>query len=235
MEIIILVGGKGTRLRSLVSDRPKPLADVNGKPFIEYIMDYLLQQGASHFILATGFMKKMFRTHFGDSYNEIPISFSEEVTPLGTGGAIVKAQALLQEKTPFFIVNGDTFFPIDLDQLLNFAIGNDSDIAIALCRANENGRYGAAKLNEGNEIQLEKKAAPKGDLANGGICVVTRQLNTNLVFSRGPVSFEDDLLPSLKDDGYKITGLPFGEYFVDVGTPQDYLKFARDFKSSDQI
>ena len=72
-------------------------------------------------------------------------------------------------------------------------------------------------------------------MANGGICVVTRQLNTNLVFSRGPVSFEDDLLPSLKDDGYKITGLPFGEYFVDVGTPQDYLKFARDFKSSDQI
>ena len=234
MEIIILVGGKGTRLRSLVSDRPKPLADVNGKPFIEYIMDYLLQQGASHFILATGFMKKTFRTHFGDSYNEIPISFSEEESPLGTGGAIVKAQALLQENKPFFIVNGDTFFPIDLGQLQNFALASDSDIAIALCRANENGRYGAAKLNKENEIQLEKNAAAKGDLANGGICVLTRQIHTNLVFFQKPMSFETDLLPSLKDDGYKITGLPFGEYFIDVGTPQDYLKFSRDFASSDQ-
>ena len=235
MEIIILAGGKGTRLRELVNDRPKPLADVNGKPFIEYIMDYLLQQHASHFILATGYMKKTFRTHFGDSYKEIPISFSEEESPLGTGGAIVKAQALLRENKPFFIVNGDTFFPIDLDQLRNYALGNNSDIAIALCQANENGRYGAAKLNRENEIRLEKTLAAKGDLAYGGIYVVTRQLNSNLVSLDTMVSFEADLLPSLKDDGYKITGLPFEEYFIDVGTPQDYRRFAEDFASSDQI
>lgn len=235
MEVIILAGGKGTRLRSLVSDRPKPLVDVNGKPFIEYIMDYLLQQGASHFILATGFMKKMFRTHFGVSYKNIPISFSEEESPIGTGGAVVKAQTMLQEKKPFFIVNGDTFFPIDLNQLRNFALGTNSDVTIALCRANENGRYGSAKLNSENEIHLDGNAAAMGELANGGICVAMRHINTNLVFSQKMVSFEADLLPALKNNGYKITGLPCGEYFIDVGTPKDYLKFSRDFASYDQI
>lgn len=229
MEIIILAGGKGTRLKKLVKDRPKPLADVNGKPFIEYIMDYLIQQGSSHFILATGFMRTMFRTHFKNSYREIPISFSEEDSPLGTGGAIVQAQKMLIEKKPFFIVNGDTFFPIDLSRLRNFALKNESDITIALCQASEGGRYGAAELNKENEIQLQKTTAAKGELANGGICVVTRQLNTNLVSSQLEMSFEADLLPNLKDDGYKITGLAFREYFIDVGTPQDYLKFCENF------
>ena len=229
MEIIILAGGKGTRLKKLVNDRPKPLADVNGRPFIEYIMDNLIQQGACHFILATGFMSSMFRSYFGESYKNIPITFSEESRPLGTGGAIVKAQMLLREKKFFFIVNGDTFFPIKLQRLKNFAMKNGSDIAIALCQANENGRYGAATLNKKSEIQLEKTTALKGDLANGGICVVSRQLEPNLVNNKIPASFEKDLLPALKKHGGKITGMVFKDYFVDVGTPQDYVKFCTNF------
>ena len=232
MEIIILAGGKGTRLKKLVNDRPKPLADVNGKPFVEIIMDNLIQQGACHFILATGFMSSMFRSHFGDSYRGVPISFSEESRPLGTGGAIIKAQTMLKGGGYFFIVNGDTFFPIKLERLKNFALRNRSDIAIALCQANESGRYGAAKLGKKNEIQLEKTTALKGDLANGGICVVSRQLEPNLVDNTTPASFEKDLLPAVEQIGGKITGMVFSDYFIDVGTPQDYVKFCKSFSRS---
>jgi D-glycero-alpha-D-manno-heptose 1-phosphate guanylyltransferase len=229
MEIIILAGGKGTRLKKLVNDRPKPLADVNGKPFIEIIMDNLIQQGACHFILATGFMSSMFRSHFGDSYRGVPISFSEESRPLGTGGAIIKAQMMLRGEGYFFIMNGDTFFPIKLERLKNFALRNRSDIAIALCQANESGRYGAATLGTKSEIQLEKTTALKGELANGGICVVSRQLEPNLVDNSIPVSFERDLLPAVKKNGGKLTGMIFSDYFIDVGTPQDYVKFCSSF------
>ena len=229
MEIIILAGGKGTRLRKLVNDRPKPLADVNGKPFIEFIMDNLIQQGACHFILATGFMSSMFRSHFGDSYREVPISFSEESRPLGPGGAVIKAQMMLREKKFFFIVNGDTFFPIKLERLKNFALKNGSDIAIALCKAHENGRYGAATLGKKSEIQFEKTTALKGELANGGICVVSRQLEPNLVNDKVPASFEKDLLPEVKRHGGKISGMAFSDFFIDVGTPHDYVTFCKNF------
>ena len=117
MEAIILAGGKGTRLKSVVSDRPKPLADVNGQPFLAILMNYLIEQGCHHFVLATGYKREMIRSQFGNYYLGIPITYSEEMQPLGTGGAVINAQKKLVRKEPFLVLNGDTFFPINLPQL----------------------------------------------------------------------------------------------------------------------
>ena len=101
MEAIVLAGGKGTRLKSLVSDRPKPLADINGRPFLSILMNFLIRQGCQHFVLATGHQREMIRSQYADDYLGIPISYSEETAPLGTGGAVINARQKLKKDKPF--------------------------------------------------------------------------------------------------------------------------------------
>ena len=101
MEAIVLAGGRGSRPRSLVSDRPKPMADVNGRPFLEFLMDLLIDQGCEHIILSTCYKKEIIRSHFGNSYKNVPVSYSEENLALGTGGSFLRAHKLLLTKSPF--------------------------------------------------------------------------------------------------------------------------------------
>ena len=101
MEAIILAGGKGTRLKSLVSDRPKPLADINGQPFLSILLSFLVRQGCQHFILATGHQREMIRSKYAGDYLGIPISYSEETNPLGTGGAVINAHKKLKNNKKY--------------------------------------------------------------------------------------------------------------------------------------
>jgi len=121
METIILVGGFGTRLSHIVSDVPKPMIPVNGKPFLKYLFDYLLKNGVTYIILAVGYKSEIIQKYFGDDYKGISITYSVENTPLGTGGAIKKALDCCNEKY-VFIVNGDTYFDVDLKQMKDFHI-----------------------------------------------------------------------------------------------------------------
>jgi D-glycero-alpha-D-manno-heptose 1-phosphate guanylyltransferase len=231
MEAIILAGGKGTRLKSVVFDRPKPLADVNGQPFLAILMNYLIEQGCRHFILATGYKREMVRSQFGNYYQGIPISYSEEVQPLGTGGAVISAQKKLIRKEPFLVLNGDTFFPINLYQLKKQFQKTKSDVTIALFKTLEGGRYGTAEQDDQGMIKLANKKAGIGESANGGVFMVDPAKLKSIKNIDPPWSFEADFLPALVKMGARINGLTFNEPFLDIGMPQDYMQFCENMKS----
>ena len=118
---IILAGGLGTRLRSVVADMPKPMAPVNGRPFLEYLLDYWQNQGISHFIISVGYRHEIITGYFGARYKNATIKYAIEKTPLGTGGGFLLASDHLGDDRTFLLLNGDTYFPINLASLEKFA------------------------------------------------------------------------------------------------------------------
>ena len=117
MEAVILVGGLGTRLRSVVSDRPKPMAEVNGKPFLSLILDSLVDGGIKHVILATGYKGEFISNYYGDTYRNIKLDYSQN-KKLGTGGAVRQALGfLINKRMPFFVLNGDSFIELEFARM----------------------------------------------------------------------------------------------------------------------
>ena len=230
-EAIILAGGLGTRLRSILPDVPKTMAPIHGKPFLAYLLHYLARFNLKRVILCVGYKAQAVRDYFGDRYQSLPIVYSIEDEPLGTGGAIRKGIGLLADPNfPFILVmNGDTFFPIDLKRFSQFHEEHGGDISVALAALRNFDRYGCVKIDSQNRIIgfQEKKYTPEG-LVNGGIYLV------QVDFLRQPIfptkfSFEKDLLEKYFSE-HQFLGVPFSEYFIDIGVPEDYRKAQSDFQ-----
>lgn len=225
---VILAGGLGTRLRSVVSGVPKPMAKISDRPFLEYLMDYWINQGVSRFILSVGYKSKIIIDHFGAGYKQTPITYVEENKPLGTGGGLVLAAQALNE--PFLLLNGDTYFQVSFADLQHFHLQNKSDWTIALFKAREADRYGGVLLDtEGKVSELKSAKSQSGEFANGGAYFINPKIFASSIFEPGKkYSLEDEVLPALINDGKNIMGfLQFGQ-FVDIGIPSDYL-FAQKF------
>jgi D-glycero-alpha-D-manno-heptose 1-phosphate guanylyltransferase len=124
---IILAGGLGTRLREVVSEVPKPMAIVNERPFLAHVMDYWKEQGITRFVLSVGYLKDAIVSHFGCSYHGAKIEYVVEERPLGTGGGYLLAIEKIQDNDYFVLLNGDTFFEVELSKLIVFAEKNDAD------------------------------------------------------------------------------------------------------------
>jgi D-glycero-alpha-D-manno-heptose 1-phosphate guanylyltransferase len=223
---IILAGGMGTRLRSAVPDLPKPMAPIDGRPFIEHQMDYWIGQGVDRFVVSVGYKKEVIMDHFGKSYRSTPLTYAIEDEPLGTGGGLLLAAQGLSE--PFLVVNGDTFFEVDLAKLLKFHSGHSSDWTFSLFRTSEVGRYMGIEVKFNGEIgSFTSDTGEQSRLANGGVYLVNPSLLANKAFIPGSkLSLEDDLLPAIVAKGYKVFGLEFSGTFIDIGIPQDYFRAA---------
>lgn len=219
---IILAGGMGTRLRSAVPDVPKPMAPVNGRPFLEHQMDYWIDQGIDQFVMSVGYKKEVIMDHFGASYRDMPLIYAIEEQPLGTGGGLLLAAQGLSE--PFLVLNGDTFFEVDLTALLKFHDDHHSEWTFSLFRANEAGRYmGMAITSDGEITSLKSGTDEIGRLANGGVYLINPSTLIKSGFLPGQnCSLEDDLIPSFIGQGGKLFGLEFTGGFIDIGVPQDY-------------
>ena len=124
---IILAGGLGTRLKSVVSDVPKPMAPIQSTPFLEIVINYWINQGIKRIILSVGYMSDIIINHFGKSFKDISIEYVDEVSPLGTGGALKNVLNKLIINDPFLVINGDTFFEVDLDSMTLFHFNNKSN------------------------------------------------------------------------------------------------------------
>lgn len=227
-EAIILAGGLGTRLRNITKYVPKPMADINGKPFLEYILNYLRFYKIQRVILAVGYKAEIIKNYFGFKFKDISILYSEEKELLGTGGAIKQAISLTKEKD-VFILNGDTFFDIDLERFYKFHKDKKSKISLALKRMENFDRYGVIEVNNNNKIVafLEKKQRESG-LINGGVYLIDRNFFLSLDLPN-KFAFEKDFLEKY----YSICnfyGLPFDSYFIDIGIPEDYERAKRDFE-----
>ncbi len=219
---IILAGGFGTRLLSVVKDLPKPMADISGKPFLEYVLNYLQQQGIKKSILSVGYKWYSIKSCFGDSFGEMKLEYIVEDSPLGTGGAILKAVNSSKEKE-FFIFNGDTFFNIDLAQLEARHELQNTKLSIALKPMKNFDRYGVVQTDSENNIISfqEKKFYEEGNI-NGGIYILHRDLFSGFNFSE-KFSFEKDVMEKYCTEK-KFAAFSFDDYFIDIGIPEDYKR-----------
>ncbi|WP_425806384.1 nucleotidyltransferase family protein [Desulfitobacterium sp. Sab5] len=225
MEAIILAGGFGTRLAHIVSNVPKPMAPVNGQPFLQYIIDDLIGKGITKVVIAVGYKKESIIDHFGKSYKGCEIIYSKEDTPLFTGGAIKKALNQCRDQN-VFIINGDTFFDVNLLEMLKDHRKNNADLTIATKEMENFERYGTVII-ENNKITrfLEKKPERDG-IINGGIYLIRKTIL--LTFNEERFSFETEIMEK-KLNELNIYAYMSNGYFIDIGVPEDYAKAQLDF------
>lgn len=225
LEAIILAGGYGTRLQNVLKDRPKPMALINGRPFLEYLILFLRTQGIKKIILAVGYMKEEIIKYFADGMKfDVYIDYSEEETPLGTGGAVKKATSKLTSNT-FFCLNGDSFARVNLLDLYEFHNKKGSLASLALVNVNNNTRYGSVEVDNFERITSFKEKSSKGmGLINSGVYIFEKQIFD--LIKTDAFSLEYDLLPKLVNLG--LYGKKINGFFIDIGTPEDYLALKSD-------
>lgn len=232
---IILAGGLGTRLRGLVPDLPKPMAPIDGRPFLEHQIDYWYRQGVRRFILSVGYRREAIIDYFGRRYREAQIDYAVEERPLGTGGGLRLAlDRLPDDPRPVLVLNGDTFFDVRLRALQAFYTASSAQWVCALFRAAEPSRYMGVTLEEnGRIIELKSVVQDIGALANGGVYYLDPSAVIEAGFRSGDCfSLENDLLPRLHNRGPGVFGMECSGRFVDIGVPADYLGAARILKES---
>ena len=228
MEAIILAGGKGTRLQSVISEVPKPMAPVNGKPFLEYVMNYLADSGINRVILSVGYKYQCIMEYFKQKYRDIEIEYVLEKKPLGTGGAIKSALSKCNEDR-VFILNGDTFFEVDYKAMRVFSESVKSQLVMAVREMENLDRYGSLEIVNGHVVAFkEKKFCSKGFI-NGGVYDVSRYILDDV--DENVFSFEKDFL----ERNYMMFNIPIfisTGYFVDIGIPKDYFRANAYFTQS---
>jgi D-glycero-alpha-D-manno-heptose 1-phosphate guanylyltransferase len=229
--LIILAGGLGTRLRSVVYDLPKCMAPVNDKPLLSYVIDHFQQQGINKFIFSLGYKHEVIINYLDQlttHHSPLTFQYSIEEEPLGTGGAIKKACLLANDKNAL-VTNGDTLFKANISALQNFHILKHSDCTLALKPMHEFNRYGVVELNDDEAVKSfnEKKYYERG-LINGGLYM----LNVENFLSKSlpaKFSFETNYLEKFYTED-KMYGLVLDAYFIDIGIPEDYERAQAELK-----
>ncbi|MFI3155419.1 MAG: sugar phosphate nucleotidyltransferase [Methylococcaceae bacterium] len=226
VSAVILAGGLGTRLRSAVPDLPKPMAPIRGRPFLEHQFDYWIKQGVRHFVLSVGYRHEIIIEHFGNSYNGAELDYVIEKKPLGTGGGLLLAAEKVNKDEPFLLLNGDTYFAVDLNTLIEFSLANNADWCFSLFRTHEEGRYMGMDISpQGQIVSLKSGIGRSGRLANGGVYWVNPQALLSEKFpSDDKVSLEDDIFPIAIALGQRLLGIEFSGSFIDIGVPKDYYR-----------
>jgi len=219
MKAIILAGGKGTRLKSVVDDLPKPMAPVGGKPFLEYIVTALAAQGLREIILSVGYRKDIIRSHFeAGSRWGVNIVYSEEDTPLGTGGSVRQA-LMMSGESHSLILNGDTFNQLDFEEMERHHLSRDCLATIGLIHENDAGRYGTVRFNEGFDItEFCEKSPHESGYINCGAYIMDKAIVDYM--PSGHFSLENDLFPGLIAHG--MSGFISHGFFIDIGIPSTY-------------
>lgn len=223
MEAIVLAGGFGTRLSHIVSDVPKPMATVNGHPFLKYIFDYLLKNGVTSTVLALGYKSEVVQRYFGYNYQDLKIEYSIEDTPLGTGGAIKKALDLCN-KEDVLIINGDTYFDVDLKKMKEFHRIKKSRLTIAVKPMINFDRYGTVVIENDMVKKFDEKKPTAIGKINGGTYLIKKEIFKAIDVES--FSFEKIILESKIVDIYTFES---EGYFIDIGIPEDYYKAQEDF------
>jgi D-glycero-alpha-D-manno-heptose 1-phosphate guanylyltransferase len=229
-EAIILAGGLGTRLRDVVPDLPKCMANVAGRPFLSYVIDSLRAEGIQRFIFSLGYKAEIIEKYLKESYSTLDYVTVIEKEPLGTGGAIRLACTKATEKN-VLIANGDTLFKIGLKQIGQFHNANQAVCTLALKPMKQFDRYGVVELEDDGQIKSfhEKKFYEAG-LINGGIYLLNRESFLKLPYPE-QFSFETDYLEKYAGAG-KLFGIIQQGYFIDIGIPEDFEKAQSDLTIS---
>lgn len=221
MKAIILAGGFGTRLQSVVKDVPKPMANINSKPFLQYILDKLNMSNVDEVVLSVGYKQEIIKNYFKDRYKNINILYSCEDKPLGTGGAIKQAINLLDTKENVLVLNGDTFFDLNIESF--YEKSSSSDLSISLKPMKCFDRYGSVETSGNVVTSFKEKMFVDDGLINAGVYLIKKSFFNTI--KENTFSFESFLQRQKKINFYVEDS-----YFVDIGIPQDYKKAQIDFK-----
>ncbi|MBP7808334.1 MAG: nucleotidyltransferase family protein [Bacteroidia bacterium] len=246
-EAIILAGGFGTRLQSVVSDLPKPMAPVNGIPFLDYQLLYLKNFGIKKVILSVGHLHEKIISHYKNNFNGVEIDYAIETSPLGTGGGIRIALEKCKSNS-VLVLNGDSFFDVDLTSFFNLHTKANADCSLALRKVENASRYGTVHfssvapsfdtLNKSDDAPIgmsrinsfqEKNSEPKPGLINGGVYLLNKDTYLQATETNKNFSIEKDFFEK-KIDELNIFGFEYKGYFIDIGIPEDYTKAQDDFK-----
>ena len=221
-EAILLAGGLGTRLRSAVPDLPKCMAPVAGRPFLAHLIDHCLRQGVESFIFSLGYKHETILRFLADEYPSLEAKNFIEKQPLGTGGAVKAACALVQGDQ-VLIMNGDTLFDADLAALCRFHMDKRSACTLALKPMKDSDRYGVVEMDDQGRIQqFREKNWYAESLINGGVYALDKE-----EFLSRPLphkfSFEKDYLEKYSSSR-RFFGFVQDKYFIDIGVPEDFQK-----------
>jgi D-glycero-alpha-D-manno-heptose 1-phosphate guanylyltransferase len=219
MQLVVLAGGLGTRLRGAIPDGlPKPMASIAGRPFLEHLFDRAILQGVTSIHLLVGHSADVIVRHFCDVYREVAVTYSVEQVPLGTGGALRAAEPELADS--FLFVNGDTFADVDYRAL--FALTESAPLGMSLARVDDVSRYGSVAVAGDHVIDFLEKGADGSGLINAGAYACRRDL-VRAFPSRAAFSFEVDFLqPELPSLRPRFVVVESG--IIDIGTPESYLR-----------
>lgn len=227
MQALLLAGGLGTRLRSVVDDRPKPMAPVGDKPFLYYLVEQLKKNGITDVIFAVGYKGSMIEEYFGDGKEfGIKISYSYEKEQLGTAGAIKNAVKSINQEY-FLVLNADTFYNLEYGSLLDIREQEGSKMVLVLREIEESSRYGVVTLNGSRITGFNEKVQGTGKaLINGGVYLMDKSLLDEI--PEGKCSLENEMIPLWLNKGYKLSAYINDGYFIDIGIPEDYFRFRKD-------
>ena len=229
IQAVILAGGLGTRLRSVVADKPKVLAPVNGRPFIEYLFEQLVRAGIRDAVLCTGYLGEKIREVFGDRWRDLNLAYSQEAEPLGTGGALRLAGPYITSDT-VLVLNGDSYLDGDLAEAFDWHRDKKAGATILLAEVADTGRYGRVLTDpDGNILRFREKSAETGKgFINAGLYFIERKLLLTIGQER-PLSLEKEIFPSWTGKG--LCGKYIPGAFLDIGSAESYSIADNFFKA----
>jgi D-glycero-alpha-D-manno-heptose 1-phosphate guanylyltransferase len=229
MEAVILAGGMGTRLKSVVSNLPKPMAVIDNKPFLSYLFELLIKYECKKVILATGYKHERIYDFFRTQYKNIAVEYSIEDEPLGTGGAIKKALIKLTDDH-VLLLNGDTFFNVDINLLFLNHRAFNADLTMALKPMREFSRYGNVVIDSAQRVLKfdEKKYVTTGYI-NGGFYLLKPVILDKFALP-DKFSFESDFLEKYLEK-INVRAVISDSYFIDIGIPEDYYRAQLELKN----
>jgi NDP-sugar pyrophosphorylase family protein len=223
LKAVLLVGGLGTRLRSILPSTPKPLASVGNRSFLELLVRQLSYQGIRNLVMCTGYLSDQIEDQFGDGKAwDVAIEYSRELSPLGTAGALKLARPYLRDVPDFLVMNGDSFVDVDLRRLICFHREHGGVASMAVLRVDNAARYGTVKMGEGKRVAgfSEKTSSESSGIVNAGVYVFDSVVLDYI--ADGPTSLERDVFPRIIDHG--AYALEHNGMFIDIGTPEDYAR-----------
>ena len=224
-EAIILAGGFGTRLKSVIQDIPKPMSPIGGKPFLEFLLKQLSLSGFSRTILSVGYKHEIISNHFGDSFEAMQLNYCVEDTPLGTGGAIVRAMQQTGSDD-VLVLNGDSILLASLISFYDFHRAQESLITIALKAEKNFDRYGAVILDGNKVARFEEKQHVAEGVFSAGIYWFSPSVRDYLLRFPTPFSIEKEIF---EKQIFPLSGCVFHDYFIDIGIPEDYARAQTGF------
>lgn len=218
-DAVILCGGQGKRLRSVVADKQKVLAQVGDSPFLDILLKNLKRQGIQHVVLCTGYKAEALEDYYRQNPQGLIMEFSREASPLGTGGALKNARYFIGSD-PFLVLNGDSFCGVDVKAFLDFHRSKSARASVVVSSVKETSDFGRIALDDLAQITgFKEKADTAPGYVNAGVYCFNEDV-FSLMPEDAAFSLEHDLFPALVGKGFY--GFVVEEAFLDIGTPQRY-------------